>query len=124
MSILLGYDNEVFVKQGTLTTGNDSRPRSFTVNDYNNDGCMDFVAANSGTDSLGIFLGYGNISFINPLVYSTGSSSTPYSVATGDFNNDTYMDIVVANFGSNNIGIFLGRGNGTFFVPDNISGRY
>ena len=75
---------------------------------------MDFVVANSGTDSLGIFLGYGNISFTNPLIYSTGSSSTPYSVATGDFNNDTYMDIVVANFGSNNIGIFLGRGNGTF----------
>jgi hypothetical protein len=29
-------------------------------------------------------------------------------------NNDTRLDIIVANFGSNNIGVFLGYGNGTF----------
>jgi len=29
-------------------------------------------------------------------------------------NNDTRLDIIVANFGSNNIGVFLGCGNGSF----------
>ena len=38
----------------------------------------------------------------------------PYSVAVGDFNNDTILDIIVANYGTNNLGVLLGYGNGTF----------
>jgi hypothetical protein len=38
----------------------------------------------------------------------------PYSVAAGDFNNDNRSDIVVANSGVDNIGIFLGYGDGRF----------
>jgi hypothetical protein len=75
---------------------------------------MDIGVANSGTHNIGIFLGYGNISFTSPEKYSTGSYASPYAVAAGDFNNDGYMDIIVANYGSNNIGIFLGYGNGSF----------
>jgi len=45
-------------------------------------------------------------------MYLTGSS--PKSVAAGDFNNDTRLDVVVANFGSNNVGVLLGYGNGSF----------
>ena len=36
------------------------------------------------------------------------------SVAVGDFNNDTILDLAVANFGSNNVSILLGIGNGNF----------
>jgi hypothetical protein len=36
------------------------------------------------------------------------------SVAVGDFNNDTRLDIVVANSGSNNVNVLLGYGNGCF----------
>ncbi|CAF1549090.1 unnamed protein product, partial [Rotaria sp. Silwood1] len=43
------------------------------------------------------------------MAYATDSS--PWSVAIGDFNNDTILDIVVANLGSDNVGVFLGRGN-------------
>jgi hypothetical protein len=114
VSILLGYANEVFVKELILTSGNSSRPRSLATDDFNNDGCIDIAIANSGTHNIGIFLGYGNISFASPALYSTGSHSSPYALATGDFNNDTYPDIVVANYDSNNIGIFLGYGNGSF----------
>ena len=32
----------------------------------------------------------------------------------GDFNHDGCLDIVVANYGSNTIGILLGYGNGSF----------
>ena len=44
--------------------------------------------------------------------YSTGSY--PSYVAVGDFNNDTYLDIVVANQGDNNISVLLGYGDGSF----------
>ncbi len=36
----------------------------------------------------------------------------PTSIALGDFNGDNQADIAVTN--SNNIGIFLGFGNGNF----------
>jgi predicted nucleotidyltransferase len=114
VSILLGYMYIVFTKQMTLTTGNSSRPRSFVIADFNNDDQMDIGVANSGTDNIGIFIGYGNISFANQVTYSTGPNSSPYSVASGDFNNDTHMDIVVANYNSNNVGVFFGNGNGFF----------
>jgi hypothetical protein len=114
VSVFLGYVNEVFAKQTTLTTGNGSRPRALVISDFNNDDRMDIGVANSGTDSIGIFLGYGNISFTNQVTYSTSPHSSPYSIAVADLNNDTRLDIVVANYDSDNVGIFLGRDNGTF----------
>jgi hypothetical protein len=50
--------------------------------------------------------------FKNRTTYSTGRNSQ--SVAVGDFNNDTVLDIVVAHSGNNSIGILFEYGNGTF----------
>ncbi|CAF5056045.1 unnamed protein product, partial [Rotaria sp. Silwood1] len=44
--------------------------------------------------------------------YSTGLS--PRSAAAGLFNNDTLMDIVVANSYDNNLSVLLSYGNGSF----------
>ena len=44
---------------------------------------------------MSVLLGYGNGSFHDQMTYSTGYS--PQSVAVGDLNNDTRLDIVVAN---------------------------
>jgi hypothetical protein len=112
--LLFGCHNEVFVSQTMLTTDNGSRPRSLVIADFNNDDCMDIAVANTDTYHIGIFLGYGNISFASQGTFFTGPDSFPYSIAAGDFNNDTRLDIVVANYGSNNVGIFLGYGNGSF----------
>ena len=114
MGILLGSVDVIFVKQIILTCDNDSRPRSFVIEDFNNDDYMDIIVANPGTHNIGIFLGYGNISFSTATTFSTGTYSSPCSLAVGDFNGDTYLDVVVANCNSSNIGIFLGYGNGSF----------
>ncbi|CAF1220352.1 unnamed protein product [Rotaria sp. Silwood1] len=114
IGIFLGYDNGAFLNQTTYQTGTNSKPSSVAVGDFNNDNQLDFAVANSGTDSLGIFLGYGNGTFSNQIAYSTGVSSQPTSIAVGDFNNDTQLDIAVTNAGTNILGIFLGHGNGTF----------
>lgn len=97
-----------------LSNRDSSQPKSVAVGDLNNDGQTDIVIANTGTDSVGIFLGHGNNSFSNQVMYSTGLDSTPCMVVIGDYNNDGNMDIAVANFGANNIAIMLGNGNGSF----------
>jgi hypothetical protein len=73
---------------------------------------MNIDVVNSGTNNVGIFLGYGNGSFTNQTTYSTGSSL--WFISIGDFNNDTRPDIVVANGNDSNVCILLRYGNGSF----------
>ena len=72
------------------------------------------LSAIQQTNNIGIFLGYGSEPFAGVTTFTTGDDSQPQSVAIGDFNNDSRSDIVVANYGTNNMGIFLGYGNGVF----------
>jgi len=43
-----------------------------------------------------------------------GAGTDPDSAAVGDFNGDGKLDLAVANEGSNNVSILLGKGDGTF----------
>jgi hypothetical protein len=103
-----------FTRSAKPAVGYDSRPRHVVVGDFNNDGDLDVAVANSGTDNIGIFLDYNNGTFATQISYPTGLLSRPYSLAVGDFNNDSRLDIVVANFGINSVGVLLGYGNGSF----------
>ena len=114
IGILFGYGNGSFANQITYSTGYDSLPYSVVIGDFNNDHYLDIAVANYGTDNVGVFLGYGNGSFTIQITYSTSSRSSPYSVVLNDFNNDGQLDIAVVNSGTNNVGIFLGYGNGSF----------
>jgi hypothetical protein len=116
IGILLGYGNGSFQNQTTCSTDYDSIPCSLAVADFNKDNQLDIVVANYGTNNIGIFLGYGNGTFASQKTYTTGPNSHPSSIALGDFNNDNQLDIVVSNYGTGNIGIFLGHGNGTFLA--------
>jgi len=42
------------------------------------------------------------------------SRTNPWSVAVGDFNGDGIADVAIANYGSNNVSVLLGNGDGTF----------
>ena len=57
-------------------------------------------------------LGNGNGSFQSASTYSTGLN--PVGIKSGDFNNDSNMDIVVTNISGNSVSVFLGVGDGTF----------
>jgi hypothetical protein len=117
VGVLLGSGNGTFARQITSSTGYDSLPMSLVVNDFNNDNQLDIAVANYGTNNVGILLGHRNGTFATQNTFSTGANSHPISIATGDFNNDTYMDIVVVNYGGDNVGILLGYGNGSFTMP-------
>jgi hypothetical protein len=114
MGILLGYGNRTFSDVITYSTGNNSYPMSLAIGDFNNDSINDIVVANSESDNIVVFIGYGDGSFFMLTTYSTSDYSRPVSVAVGHFNRDYQLDIVVADFDSNNVCVFLGFGNGTF----------
>ena len=121
LGILLGCGNGSFTSMMIYSTGNGSQPYGIAVGDFNNDGRSDIVVANSGTNNVGVLLGYGNGSFAAIITYSTGDGSYPIAVAVGDFNNDDRLDIVVANYDTNNVGVLLGYGNGSFSIVKTYS---
>ncbi|CAF4079070.1 unnamed protein product, partial [Rotaria sp. Silwood2] len=94
--------------------GYDSLPSHAAIGDFNKDNHQDLVVAFYGTNSIGIFFGYGNGTFTDQVTYSTGFISLPCWVAVTDFNNDTVLDIAVANYGTHSIGVFLGLSGGNF----------
>ena len=51
-------------------------------------------------------------SFSPAVTYAAGTD--PQAVVTADFNNDSILDIAVANTGSGTVGVLLGNANGTF----------
>jgi hypothetical protein len=120
IGIFLGYGNGTFADQTTFSTGT-SRPVSMAVGDFNNDQWLDIVVANNETNDISILFGYKNESFGNQITYSTGYDSRPYFVVVVDFNNDRHLDIVVASYGTNNVGVFLGYGNGSFTIQTTYS---
>ncbi|CAF1461237.1 unnamed protein product [Adineta steineri] len=123
IGIFLNYGNGIFSSQITYSTGNGSSPSDVAAGDFNNDGQLDVAVVNYDGCNIGIFLGYGNGTFSSQKTFPTGNRSNPQSIALGDFNNDSRLDIAVANYGRANMGVFLGYGNGTFadqisyFVP-------
>jgi hypothetical protein len=96
------------------------------VGDLNGDGLPDLmgVAITGGSpvgqppSALGVLLNQGNgtfgpTSFGNAtLLYLVGNLGA--GVVLGDFNHDGKLDAAVTNFGSNDISILLGNGDGTF----------
>jgi hypothetical protein len=114
ISVILGYGNGTFAQPLSYSTGLSSRPVSIAVGDFNNDTYLDLTTAHYGGNTIGVFLGYGNGKFRNVTTFSTGPGSRPRSVTVVDVNKDTQLDIIVANSGFHNVGIFLGYGNGSF----------
>ncbi|CAF1645956.1 unnamed protein product, partial [Adineta ricciae] len=113
--IFQGYGNGTFVNDVTLSTGFNSLPRSLVIVDFNKDNFKDIAVANSGSDNIRIFFGDTDGSFSDEITLSTGIDSSPYAISISDFNNDNQLDIVVANYGSNTLGILLGCNGKTFF---------
>ncbi|CAF5078822.1 unnamed protein product, partial [Rotaria sp. Silwood1] len=94
--------------------GYDSFPSSLVIRDFNNDKYLDIAVANYGTNDVSILFGNANGTFANQIAFSTGFGSHPYSIAAGYFNDDVFLDIAVANYGMNEIGVLLSYDNGSF----------
>ena len=114
IGIFLSQGNISFTDQLTYAIGPYTSPCAISAGDFDNDTRIDVAVGICHSQNIAVLLGYGNGSFGNLVVYSTGSISSQYSLAVNDIDGDGTIDIVIANYDSNNFGVLLGYGNGTF----------
>jgi hypothetical protein len=82
------------------------------VGDFNGDGFLDVAVVNNADNTVSIFLGMGDGTLQNQVVFSLGAG--PIAIVTGDFNGDGILDLAAANSGSDTVCVLLGNGDGTF----------
>ncbi len=101
--------------------------RGVTINDFNNDGHMDFIAGRgiSSTAYYYLFLNDGSNNFTKSGIVGTLSNASSWAMdmASGDFNNDGNMDFI-ANGNQSTTGLYLGDGMGNFTKTEMNLGSY
>jgi hypothetical protein len=123
LSVLLGSSDGTF--QTLVSYPTTHNPGSLATADFNHDGKLDIVLAESNiqlqTGSLGVWLGAGDGTFTEAATYATADEPGP--VLTGDFNGDQRPDLVELD--SSQINILLGNGDGTFAatIPHAFTGE-
>lgn len=113
--ILLGYGNGSFVEYTVLSVENCSNLMEVFVADFNSDNYPDIAITCLIESFISVFFGDGNRAFSRNIILDTGTYSYTSSIAVANFNNDTFLDIVVVNR-QRNLGVFLGHGNGSFDI--------
>ena len=95
--------------EGTATNSSDFL--SCNVNNAVINTGQDIVTANQISNQISVFLGNSTGKFGTPTEFDVGGTfPRPNSVAVGFFNDDSNLDVVTANFNSNQISLFLGDG--------------
>ncbi|UJR17077.1 hypothetical protein I4U23_003974 [Adineta vaga] len=87
--------------------GDNSKPVSIAIGDFNRDSKKDLALANYGTNNVGILFGTDNGTFINQTWHPLGYNSRPNCVVFKDLNNDGWEDIAVATYEEGLIKILL-----------------
>jgi hypothetical protein len=88
-------------------------PSAVTLADLSDDGIPDLIVANSGSNNVLVYPGLGNGQFGRALNGGHGffTGTNPVAVAVANLNGQP--DLLVANAGSNDVSVLLGKGSGS-----------
>jgi hypothetical protein len=110
----LGNGHGTFKTKTRVEMLKNHRLLAVAVADFNGDRCSDIATTFATRNYITIFLGKCNGNISKHGEWSTGVNSYSLDIAVADFNRDGFQDIAVVNHDSQNIGIFLGHGDGNF----------
>ena len=124
VSILLGNGDGTFQPAVSYPAGNSVT--SIAVGDFNNDGKPDVAVASAGTSEVSILLGNGDGTLQAAKDFPVNGTAQEVSIATGDFNGDGKLDVVVAdqtNCGGTctTVSVLLGNGDGTLQAAQHVT---
>ena len=114
VSVALGTGGGQFAQPQGYTTGDGHR--ELKVVDLDADGDLDLATVDFG-DNASVLLNDGSGDFSNTATYEGEHIYGFFNAAAvdvGDINGDGAVDIALANFSGNNMGVHFGRGDGTF----------
>ena len=114
VEVLLGKGDGSF-QPNHLILSVGQTPLSVAAGDFDGNGALDLVTANSSNGTLSLLLGNGDGSFRPRIDLAVGGA--PRAVAVGDFNGDGRLDVVTAQQLTDSVSVLLGNGNGTFARP-------
>jgi hypothetical protein len=114
LSLSLSHAKDVLTFDGPLSIPNVPRPVTVHSGDFNNDGKIDLVVANSTATVLVLFQNPSNRLEWQPIPLRVGSSSA--FARAGDFDNDGFDDLIVAD-GASTAFFVRSMGDGTFAKP-------
>ena len=124
VGFLLGNGDGTFGAMGTANTA--MRPASLAVADFNNDTFLDAVSADYSGYSVSVMLNdkLGRLGNGTTYALSAGATSTlPLGIDAKDVNNDTFVDVVTANGGSNDLTFFKGKAGAALEAPQTLTGN-
>jgi hypothetical protein len=106
----------------TLATG--AAPVFVTTASIRNNGIEDIIVANNTDNTLSLFLGNGDGTFVTPTT-AIPTGADPVWITSANFNptvnNDLNLDLAVVNHTADTVSILLGNGDGTFAPKVDIS---
>src|SRR5256885_659114 len=96
-------------------------PKQVVTADFNRDGKADLAIVNNSSASIQIWRGDGTGQFTLTTTLATGTGTSPQGLTTGDLDNDSDADLVVCNYGTDTVGVYLNNGSGGFGSPSLLS---
>jgi len=107
VSVFLNRGDGTFQSRVDYLAG--SEPRGLALGDFDCDGDLDLVVANSGTglarSTVSVFFNSGDATFSERTDYAVGAR--PLFLSSGDFNADGLLDLAVANYDGKTVSVLL-----------------
>ncbi len=104
----------------TPTNATDDSPSPSATADFDEDGLIDLVTANTGSDTITVLLGNGDGTFQSGTDYWVGNS--PYGLQAIDLDGDGDQDIAISAQAAGHLGVLMNDGLANFSAASTFDG--